>query len=78
MDEVDLKPTMKVKIINDNEFGVIYVENQGHNFWDTEIWMQPPILLMNPKWSEILLHYRFLKLDAAKSYSQSSGYNGAR
>lgn len=38
---------------------------QGHSFWDTEMWMLPPITLLEPKWSEDLLYYRFLTRVAA-------------
>ncbi len=50
----------------------------GHNFWDTEIWMLPPILLMNHEWSKTLLNYRFRKLDAAKRNAFITGFQGAR
>lgn len=46
--------------------------------WDTEIWMQPVVLLMNPGWSEQLLAYRYLHLSAAKEYAQSTGNQGSR
>ncbi|KAG4071845.1 hypothetical protein HA402_006006 [Bradysia odoriphaga] len=58
--------------------GKISEDYEGHNFWDTEIWMHPPILFMNPTWSKALLNYRFLKLEAAKRNSVLSGFEGAR
>jgi protein-glucosylgalactosylhydroxylysine glucosidase len=51
---------------------------EGHTFWDSEIWMQPVIGLINPQWLEVLLHYRFLKLEVAKEHAKSTGYAGAR
>lgn len=50
----------------------------GHNFWDTEIWMLPPIMLMNPKWSEIILHYRTMMLNTARDNAILTGHKGAR
>lgn len=51
---------------------------EGHNFWDTEIWMLPTILLQHRGWVKELLHYRFIKLSAAEKYAKSTGYKGAR
>lgn len=51
---------------------------EGHNFWDTEIFMLPPVAVINPRWANDLLHYRFMMLDAARSYANSSGYRGSR
>jgi trehalose/maltose hydrolase-like predicted phosphorylase len=49
----------------------------GHVFWDTEIWMYPPLLLLQPKIAQSLLDYRFLRLQAAKQNAFSHGYQGA-
>lgn len=46
--------------------------------WDTEIWMLPNVLLMNPAWSEQMLHYRFQRLGAAMAHANETGYMGAR
>lgn len=51
---------------------------EGHNFWDTETWMLPAITLIEPKWTEKLLHYRFSKLAAARDYAIATGFKGAR
>lgn len=51
---------------------------EGHNFWDTEIFMFPPIALINLDWAKSLLHYRYMMLDAARDYAKITGYNGAR
>lgn len=51
---------------------------EGHNFWDTEIFMLPPVALLNPTWARELLHYRFTMLNAAKDYANAGGYSGAR
>jgi trehalose/maltose hydrolase-like predicted phosphorylase len=49
----------------------------GHVFWDTELWMYPPLLLLQPEIAESLLAYRFNRLDAAKRNAFSHGYKGA-
>lgn len=49
----------------------------GHVFWDTEIWMYPPILILHPEMARSLLEYRFERLEAAKANAKSHGYKGA-
>ncbi len=49
----------------------------GHIFWDTEIWMFPPLLMLQPKIAKSLLEYRFERLSAAKQNAFSHGYDGA-
>jgi len=49
----------------------------GHVFWDTELWMFPPLLMMHPEIARSLLEYRFERLDAAKQNARSHGYKGA-
>jgi trehalose/maltose hydrolase-like predicted phosphorylase len=49
----------------------------GHVFWDTELWMYPPLLMLQPKIAKSLLEYRFERLDAAKQNAFSHGYKGA-
>ncbi|XP_058121395.1 protein-glucosylgalactosylhydroxylysine glucosidase-like [Anopheles ziemanni] len=51
-------------------------EYQGHSFWDTEMWMFPPILLLDPQNARKLLHYRTLVTEAAADYARSNGYEG--
>lgn len=46
--------------------------------WDTETWMFPVLLFMNPAWTENLIEYRFNRLDAARKFARASGYRGAR
>lgn len=50
----------------------------GHNFWDTEIWMQPSILLFESQWSQQLLKYRHLMRHTAHSNAINTGYQGYR
>lgn len=50
----------------------------GHSFWDTEIWMHPVILLLQPEWSEELLNYRHFLKEAAHDNAIKTGYKGYR
>ena len=49
----------------------------GHVFWDTELWMYPPLLALQPGIAKSLLEYRFERLEAAKKNAFSHGYKGA-
>jgi trehalose/maltose hydrolase-like predicted phosphorylase len=49
----------------------------GHVFWDTELWMYPPLLALHPEIAKSLLEYRFQRLGAAKQNAFSHGYQGA-
>ena len=49
----------------------------GHVFWDTELWMYPPLLALQPEIARSLLEYRFERLGAAKQNAFSHGYDGA-
>ncbi|MEL7117971.1 MAG: glycoside hydrolase family 65 protein [Bacteroidota bacterium] len=49
----------------------------GHVFWDTEMWMYPPLLMMQPDIAKSLLEYRFERLEAAKQNAFAHGYKGA-
>lgn len=49
----------------------------GHVFWDTELWMYPPLLVLQPEIARSLLEYRFQRLEAAKENAFSHGYAGA-
>jgi trehalose/maltose hydrolase-like predicted phosphorylase len=49
----------------------------GHTFWDTEIWMYPALLLLQPKIAASLMEYRFQRLPAARQNAASHGYKGA-
>jgi protein-glucosylgalactosylhydroxylysine glucosidase len=49
----------------------------GHVFWDTELWMYPPILALHPEIAKSLLEYRYQRLGAAKQNAFSHGYQGA-
>ena len=49
----------------------------GHIFWDTEMWMYPPLLLLHPEIAKNLLNYRFERLERAKHNAALHGYQGA-
>lgn len=49
----------------------------GHAFWDTEIWMYPPLLVLQPKLAKSLIDYRLDRLEAAKRNASNHGYKGA-
>lgn len=58
--------------------GGLDADYQGHNFWDTEIWMLPTITQLSNEWSQELLQYRLKHLPAARYYANITGYKGAR
>jgi trehalose/maltose hydrolase-like predicted phosphorylase len=49
----------------------------GHTFWDTEIWMFPALLLLQPKIAASLMEYRYRRLPAALKNAADHGYKGA-
>ncbi len=49
----------------------------GHAFWDTELWMYPPILLLNQGMAKSMMDYRLDRLEVAKQNAFSHGYQGA-
>jgi len=51
----------------------------GHTFWDTEIWMYPPMVLWHPSLAASLLQYRSdrLKQAHAKAIGYGKNYTGA-
>jgi trehalose/maltose hydrolase-like predicted phosphorylase len=49
----------------------------GHVFWDTELWMYPPLLALQPGIAKSILEYRYQRLEAAKKNAFSHGYKGA-
>ncbi|NHF61335.1 glycoside hydrolase family 65 protein [Flavobacteriaceae bacterium TP-CH-4] len=49
----------------------------GHIFWDTELWMFPPLLLLNQDIARSLVNYRSDRLGKAKEKAINFGYKGA-
>jgi protein-glucosylgalactosylhydroxylysine glucosidase len=49
----------------------------GHVFWDTELWMYPPLLMLHPELAKSTMEYRFERLEAAKKNAFAHGFKGA-
>jgi len=49
----------------------------GHIFWDTELWMFPPLLVFNQDIARSLVNYRSDRLPQAKQRAVNYGYDGA-
>lgn len=49
----------------------------GHVFWDTELWMFPPLLILQPEIAKSILDYRFDRLKAAQKNAFNHGFKGA-
>lgn len=49
----------------------------GHVFWDTEIFMMPPLMLLQPDMARSMLEYRYKLLDEARRNAASYGFAGA-
>ncbi len=55
----------------------LQVPYNGHIFWDTELWMFPPLLMLNQDIARSLVNYRSDRLYAAKKRAINYGYQGA-
>ena len=49
----------------------------GHIFWDSELWMYPSLLVMQPEMAKSCLDYRSDRLQKAKQKASIYGYKGA-
>ena len=49
---------------------------KGHVFWDSETWMYPVLLLMQPDMARQMLQYRFDRMPAARQNAYMHGYKG--
>ena len=49
----------------------------GHIFWDSEIWMYPPILMLHPSLAKAHIDYRSDRLPQAIKRAEMYGYKGA-
>jgi protein-glucosylgalactosylhydroxylysine glucosidase len=49
----------------------------GHVFWDTELWMFPSILALQPEMAKSCIDYRSDRLQKAKQKAITYGYKGA-
>jgi trehalose/maltose hydrolase-like predicted phosphorylase len=50
---------------------------KGHVFWDTELFVVPPLILTQPKLARNLLMYRYHLLSGARKKARDNGYEGA-
>ncbi len=50
----------------------------GHVFWDTELWMYPGLLVLQPELAKSMIEYRYQRLEAAKRNAFSVGLRGAK
>ena len=48
-----------------------------HVFWDSEIWMYPPLLMLNQKMAKSMVDYRIDRLSQARRRARMFGYAGA-
>lgn len=48
----------------------------SHVFWDAEIWMYPPLLLLNQNMAKSCMDYRFDRMSKAENRARIFGYNG--
>ena len=51
-------------------------EYMGHTFWDQDIWMYPPLVLLQPDLARAALRYRFERLPAARRIARKFGFRG--
>ncbi len=49
----------------------------GHIFWDTELWMFPPMLMLNQDIARSYVNYRSDRINKAKEKAINFGYKGA-
>lgn len=58
-------------------FGLSSQGYNGHIFWDTELWMYPPMLFLNQGIAESMINYRIDRLPGARQRAVAYGYRGA-
>ena len=69
--------TRKNTSLSPSPMGLSGLGYNGHVFWDTEIWMYPPMLMIHPEIAKSMLEYRFQRLGAARQKAALYGYDGA-
>ena len=47
-----------------------------HVFWDTEIWMYPPLLMLNQQMAKSCMDYRIDRIPQAQNRARMYGYRG--
>lgn len=50
----------------------------GHTFWDQDIWMYPPLVLLHPDLARSSVRYRKERLPAARRIAKEYGYKGRK
>lgn len=50
---------------------------KGHVFWDTELFILPPLIFTQPELARNLLMYRYHRLAGARQKARDNGYEGA-
>ena len=50
---------------------------KGHVFWDTELFILPPLTLTQPQLARNLLMYRYHRLEGARKKARENGFEGA-
>ncbi|XP_050670497.1 protein-glucosylgalactosylhydroxylysine glucosidase isoform X1 [Leptidea sinapis] len=58
--------------------GGSFEDYEGHNFWDTEMWIFPTILLLYPHYGQKLLQYRLETAFVAAELAKITGNKGYR
>ncbi len=56
--------------------GLTNLDYYGHIFWDSELWMYPPLLILNPDLAKAMIDYRIKHITAARKKAFSYGYKG--
>ena len=51
-------------------------EYLGHTFWDQDIWMYPPVLMLHPFMGKAGIEYRYARLQAARKIAKDYKYQG--
>ncbi|MDO5608275.1 MAG: glycoside hydrolase family 65 protein [Capnocytophaga sp.] len=57
-------------------FGLTGNGYNGHIFWDAELWMLPPLIVLQPDLAKPTLDYRIRNSGKARQIAQSFGYEG--
>lgn len=58
-------------------YGLSNCEYGGHIFWDSELWMYPPMLFLSPGIARSMVDYRTARLEGARHKAYMFGYKGA-
>ena len=53
-------------------------EYMGHTFWDQDIWMYPPLVLLYPDLARSSMRYRKNRWPAARRIAKEYGYKGKK